>query len=389
MSITAETMRPRTRVREPQALADSELKPGLLWIGNHLSKTKGGTAASEDVIARLRQHGWRINSSSDQRNQILRLVEMIGTAVKKRAEYDVGIIDVFSGRAFRYAEILARLLTQLGKPIVLVLHGGALPEFQVKHPERVRHLLAQARVVVSPSQYLARGLAFLRSDIIHIPYGLDLEGYEFRERTQVRPSLCWLRAFHKIYNPVMAVECLALLRPEFPTAHLQMVGPDKGDGTLELTRARARELGVQDALTLVGPVARALVPHRLRQGDIFLNTTNIDNAPVSVIEAMACGLCVVSTNVGGIPYLLKGNQDALLVPPRDPVAMAERVKHILKDRELAGHLSRNAGQKAEAFDWSNVLPKWDALLRWSAERRANSFRGQSNPCDQGHEFERH
>ena len=112
MSIIAETICQRTHFRVPRALVEPEPRPGLLWIGNHLSRTKGGTAASEDVIARLRQRGWRIASSSDQQSQILRLAEMIGTALKKRAEYSVGIIDVFSGSAFHYAEILARLLTR-------------------------------------------------------------------------------------------------------------------------------------------------------------------------------------------------------------------------------------------------------------------------------------
>lgn len=80
------------------------------------------------------------------------------------------------------------------------------------------------------------------------------------------------------------------------------------------------------------------------------------------MEAMACGLCVVSTNVGGIPYLLEHETDALLVPPNDPEAMAAAVRRILTEPGLAKRLSRNARAKAKQFDWDAILPQWEELL---------------------------
>jgi Glycosyltransferase len=98
-----------------------------------------------------------------------------------------------------------------------------------------------------------------------------------------------------------------------------------------------------------------------------LNTSRVDNTPVSVLEAMACGLCVVSTNVGGISYLLEDGHDALLVPSNDPSAMAAAVHRILVEPSLAKHLSYNARKKSEQFDWSNILPQWEALLGWASK----------------------
>jgi len=105
----------------------------------------------------------------------------------------------------------------------------------------------------------------------------------------------------------------------------------------------------------------------MAKGDIFLNTTNVDNAPVTVLEAMASGLCVVSTNVGGIPYMLEDEQDALLVPPDDAEAMAAAVRRVLTEPRLAESLSRNARHKAERSDWAVVLPQWETLLAAVAE----------------------
>jgi glycosyltransferase involved in cell wall biosynthesis len=115
-------------------------------------------------------------------------------------------------------------------------------------------------------------------------------------------------------------------------------------------------------------VAKLEVPERLAAADIFLNTTDVDNTPVSVIEAMACGLCIVSTDVGGIPYLLRDGYNALLVRPDDAAGMAKAVRRILRDPELSASLSVNARRTAEQFDWSVTLPKWDHLLRAAAER---------------------
>jgi glycosyltransferase involved in cell wall biosynthesis len=142
-----------------------------------------------------------------------------------------------------------------------------------------------------------------------------------------------------------------------------MIGPDKGDGSLQRTRQEAESLGLSAHLTLAGSVPKQQVPEKLAEADIFLNTSGADNTPVSVMEAMACGLCIVSTDVGGIPYLLASETDALLVPPDDVAAMALAVRRILEQPALAERLSLNARRNAVRFDWEAITPQWDHLLR--------------------------
>jgi glycosyltransferase involved in cell wall biosynthesis len=171
-----------------------------------------------------------------------------------------------------------------------------------------------------------------------------------------------MRAFHNIYNPSLAVRVLPLIATRFPDVRLTMVGPDKRDGSLENAHRVASKLGVTQHVEFRPAVDKRDVPGVLERGDIFLNTTNVDNAPVSVIEAMACGLCVVTTNVGGIPYLVEHERDGLLVPPDDAQALAGAVFRILDDHSLAGRLSRNGRQKAERFDWPPIIAEWKALF---------------------------
>jgi len=161
---------------------------------------------------------------------------------------------------------------------------------------------------------------------------------------------------------------LARLQEEFPDIQLTMVGPDKGDGSLQETRALAEDLGVAHRLEFVGRVPKSDIAKWINSGDIFLNTSSVDNCPVTVLEAMACGACVVTTKVGGIPYVCSHGSDAMLSAPGDTEAMVASVAQILHQPELAGMLSRNARSRVELLDWAAILPRWTSLLRRVANR---------------------
>jgi glycosyltransferase involved in cell wall biosynthesis len=287
---------------------------------------------------------------------------MLSTTWLRRAGYEIAQVDVYSGRAFLWAEAVCRLLQWLKKPYVLTLHGGNLPLFASRHPGRVRRLLNSAAAVTVPSPYLLEGLRGFRKDLRLIPNPIPVERYAFRLRRSLRPRLIWLRAFHEDYDPALALGVLAELSSDFPDASLTMVGPDKRDGSYLKTQAEAAGVGVADRVRFVGGVAKADVPQWLSSGDIFLNTARVDNTPVSVVEAMACGLCVVSTNVGGIPYLVEHERDALLVPAGDVRQMSAAVRRLLADEQLAETISFAGRQNAEKHDWKHVLPLWTTLL---------------------------
>lgn len=341
---------------------NESVKNSVLLVGNFLSSTRGARSVCEEFAERLAAGGWSALTTSDKPGRTLRLLDMVTTAWQRRREYRVAQVDVFSGPAFFWAEAVCWTLRRINKPYVLTLRGGSLPAFGRRWPSRVRHLFSSAVAVVTPSGYLLESMKPYRGDLRLLPNPLDSRAYAFRVREQAQPRLVWLRAFHETYNPPLAPKVVALLAADFPHTHLTMVGRDKGDGSFERTERVAIELGVRDRLLLPGGVCKADVPTWINKGDIFLNTTNVDNTPISVLEAMACGLCVVSTNVGGIPYLLKDGHDALLVPPDDAQAMASAVGRILTDHALAERLSRNARQKAEQFDWKIIFPQWEELL---------------------------
>jgi glycosyltransferase involved in cell wall biosynthesis len=166
-----------------------------------------------------------------------------------------------------------------------------------------------------------------------------------------------------VYNTVLAVKVLKKLSIDYPDVHLTMIGPDKGDGSLQLVMQKAQSLGVYERLTIIPGLSHDAIAGWMNQADIFLNTTNYDVAPRSVLEAMANGLCIVSTNVGGMPWLVADRLEGLLVPPDDPEAMTAAVVRILEDPKLAACLNAAARRKAESLDWPAIIPIWNTNLR--------------------------
>ena len=293
---------------------------------------------------------------------MVRVVDMVVSTWRRRHDVDVAVVDVYSGRAFRWAEAVCAVLRRAGVPFALVLRGGGLPSFAQRQPDRVRRLFSAAAAIVTLSDYLAERMKGHGEAFHMLPNPIDVDAYPFRARREVAPRLVWLRSFHATYHPEMAPRVLARVRSVYPEASLVMVGPDRGDGTLQRTRWLAERLGVADAVEFVGPIPKERVGEQLARGDVFLNTPRIDNVPISVLEAMACGMCVVSTDVGGIPFLVQDGRDALLVPAGDHERMADAVLRVCGDLDLAAHLSQGARQVAEAHDWGAVLPRWEELL---------------------------
>jgi glycosyltransferase involved in cell wall biosynthesis len=348
--------------------SSSNRTPVVLHVGNFYGSGGLTTQAVEELSMRLELSGWEVHRTSYVRSRSLRIFDMMNTIWRLRREVSVGHVSVFSGNAFTWAETSCWTLRRAGTPIVLSLHGGNLPKFAKRWPRRVRRLLNSADAIVTPSRYLREALSTFDDRIRLVPNAVDLPACAFQPRQSARPRLVWLRSFHETYNPMLVPRIIAGLQRSFPDIRVTMVGPDRGDGSLRRTLLLARELGVDPAIDLTGGVGKTEVPECLARGDIFLNTSRADNTPVSVMEAMACGLAIVSTDVGGVPYLLEHERDALLTTSDNVAGFVAAIRRLLDDSELFRALTRNAREKVASFDWGVVLPQWGELLSRAAQR---------------------
>ena len=332
----------------------------LLYLGNRLSKHGFNKTTIETLGLHLEQEGYEVYYASNKKSFPLRLLDMIWSVINYRKQVSYLLIDTYSTKAFWYAFLCSQLARFFNIKYIPILHGGDLPNRLKKNPMLCRVLFSNAYKNVAPSGYLKQ--AFEKEgfkNVIHIPNTIEIEKYEFKLRTELTPNLLWVRAFASIYNPKMAVKVLQQLQEQYPSATLTMVGPDK-DGSLQTTKAFTDSIGV--AVNFTGQLAKEDWWQLASEHDIFINTTHFDNTPISVMEAMALGLPVVSTNVGGIPYLLTDKENALLVNDNDVVAMITAICSLLDSQEKTKVLALNARNFIEKMDWNVVKEDWKQVL---------------------------
>lgn len=337
------------------------MKNRLLYIGNQLSKHGYNKTSIETLGVFLEVEGYEVVFTSDKKKQWVRMLDMIRVTFLKVRKVDCILIDTYSTSSFWYALVCSQIARVFNIKYIPILRGGDLPNRLKNNPKLCRMVFANAYKNVAPSAYLKQ--AFENQgfkNVIYIPNSIEIEKYKFKERIEFAPKLLWVRAFATIYNPEMAVKVLFELQRKYPNATLTMVGPDK-DGSLQTTKAFADYINCKVCFT--GQLSKEDWWQLASEHDIFINTTHFDNTPISVMEAMALGLPVVSTNVGGIPYLLTDKENALLVPDNDDTAMTKAILDLLEDKVKANQLAKNARTFIEQMDWQVVKEEWKQVLR--------------------------
>ena len=336
-------------------------KRSLLYIGNKLSQ-KGIPVTSIETLGNfLEKEGFCVYKFSDKKNKLFRLVDMLWNTFVYARKVTVVLIDVYSTQNFYFALAVANLCRLLKVPYIPILRGGNLPERLERSWAQSKKLFHGAKMNVAPSPYLLE--AFQNKgfqNLTYIPNSIEIINYPFLKRKVYAPKLLWVRAFADIYNPILALEVLEKLIETHPGASLCMVGPDK-DGSLQKCKRFAEDN--QLPVTFTGKLSKEDWIDLSTDYDIFLNTTNFDNTPVSVIEAMALGLPVITTNVGGIPYLVQNEKEAILVPPNDAHIFYQKIIAILETPEAINEMTERARKKEERFDWQKVKELWLALLK--------------------------
>jgi glycosyltransferase involved in cell wall biosynthesis len=157
----------------------------------------------------------------------------------------------------------------------------------------------------------------------------------------------------------MALDVLQRVQYHYPDATLRMAGD--GDMKQELQAAIAQQQ--IRGVTLLGHISGQELIREYDEASIFINTTNYDNQPRSILEAMACGLPVVSTDVGGIPYMLEPGRHAVLVPPSDADAMTTAILGFIRSPSAALAMADAARAHVEKFSWKSSRCLWGNVLR--------------------------
>ena len=119
---------------------------------------------------------------------------------------------------------------------------------------------------------------------------------------------------------------------------------------------------LQDVVTIKPKCSRDEWVAISKDYDIMVSNPIIDNTPVSLIEGMALGMCIISTNVGGVRFLANDGQDSMLIKDNDSVGLVNVILELLNNNEKARSLSSNARRHAEDYDWNKIKRDWYLIL---------------------------
>ncbi|MDQ3071894.1 MAG: glycosyltransferase family 4 protein [Bacteroidota bacterium] len=336
--------------------------PLRVLFANTITGGKVGQVPNQiTVLYQLfKKEGQTVLATSAVINKPLRYLDVVSYIIRKRNKYDILHIDIYSGPNFYITSVASLLGKLLGKKMVMVLHGGNIPEWYKTNKKWMHKVMDRAHALVTPSDFLAEWLLSIGYQAVVIPNVIEnFDSYPFRIRNKIKPNFFWMRKFHPIWNPDMAVLVLKKILGKYPDAKLVLAGGD--EGYQSVTKELVRKLDVQNNVEFTGFLKMNKKVQYADQADIFLHTNRIDNMPVSVIEACAMGLVIIATKVGGIPYLLKNEENALLVDDNSVEQMAEAINRLLLDPELCGKLSENGRKLALKSSWLEVKKQWESL----------------------------
>jgi L-malate glycosyltransferase len=251
-----------------------------------------------------------------------------------------------------------------GSRVVLHYHSGEADNHLARWGILVHPFLRLADIIVVPSPYLEAVFARYGKTVLVIPNVVDTGRFRYRDRPRLRPRLLSARNLEPYYRVDTTIRMFARLREVHPEATLVVAGEGGEEARL---RALARELG-ERGIRFVGRVEPEEMPALYDQADIFVNASVVDNQPVSVLEAFAAGLPVVTTPTGDIAALVREGETGLLVPPDDPVAMAGAVASLIADPGNALEMARRARGEVERYTWAGVREAWRAVYEAGAAR---------------------
>lgn len=264
--------------------------------------------------------------------------------------------DVVHAHALYQAARLRR-----GSPaVVLNFPGEPNPRYMAD--------IAMADGLIADGWAAAELPAMLHQPVHAVPKGVDADkfrpaGPNLRRELGLEKKrvVLGIGRFVPIKNMALLVEAMAQVAQSDPSAHLVLVG--EGPEEMNL-KAQAQRLGIANRVTFAGYVAQEDLGPYYRTSDLFVLSSDFDNSPNVVLEAMACGAAVVATRVGGVAEYVSVDRGGELVAPRDAGALSRAIEHWLSDadrRRAAGAFNRQ--RVIQEFSW-----------RASAERLMDVYR---------------
>ena len=291
---------------------------------------------------------------------IVRLIYFVGALWRIMVRSDLIHVMANSGWAWHLFTAPTVWMAWLRKrPVVINYRGGGAERFFKKSWLLVQPTIKLAKVVTVPSGYLQAIFHRRGIEAEIVPNIIDLSRFSPNGRWQAErskisddwPHIVVTRNLEPIYDIETAIRAFKTVLESYPKAILTVagIGPD-----LDKLKLLSAQLDITKSIQFVGRLSNEQIATLYQEADLMINPSLVDNMPISILEAIASGVPVVSTNVGGIPYMVSSFETAILVNPGDDKTIAEAAQGILINRDLACELVKNGLEHIKKYEWDAV-----------------------------------
>ena len=334
----------------------------IIYLGNKQSEFGGVPSYLEFIVPYFRTFS-TVYTASGKSNQFLRLFDWILLILAKGKRVNWILIDVYSSKQFYGVVLLAFVLKVLRLKYTCILRGGDLPRRLKNNPKLSKFVFEGADNIISPSDYLKERFAQYGYESIVIPNAVDSPLFidEISSSSFASPRLLYVRSIKKIYNPLLAIDILKILKEKYEEVFLSMIGSKEEKLYQELLEYVDHQ-GLSANFEYKGVLSKEDWFSHSKDFSFYLSTTDFDNTPVSLIEAANLGLVVISTNVGGVPFLIQDKTDGVLFQKGNAKEAADKICELLEDSSKYHSIASNSLDNGKKYRIDNVLINWKKFL---------------------------
>lgn len=323
----------------------------ILLISNY----KPGMGGIHGQVEMLHHHlnredGTAADIFSTRGNPICRMWKFL-RLILVAVQYDILHIHACSYRGILPAifGIIAGKITR--KKIIITYHGGEAAEYFAKHEKFVKKWLCKADQVIVLSGFLEEIFNRYAIPCVVIPNIIHLHPLASRQKShEIAPRFISIRHLRPLYNIPCILKAYKVLLEQYPNATLDILGQGDMRAELEQYVADNNLTGVR----FIGQVPNDKIYDYFAQANIILSAPKADNMPVSLLEAMNAGLLVISSRVGGVPYMIEHGKTGLLFESDNAEDMAAKMLWALEQPEEVHTIITNAQADVQKYSWKNI-----------------------------------
>lgn len=325
----------------------------ILIIANYNENKGGISGVVKNHFNKLREDGNNVHLFNTKVSTFCRFFLIFPLFFKMR-KYTIVHIHSCSYWGF-YPVVLGVFVSKViyNKKTIVTYHGGGAEDFLAKHLEFIRYILGKVDHITVMSGFLQNIFHKFSIPTVILRNLVDLELNKLTPQNIEVPTMVSVRTLSHDYNIVDILLAFKLIKAKHKKASLAVIGdgPEYDDLVNFCTQEKLVDV------KFLGVITNEEIQDELKKYNIMISVPSFDNQPMSILEAFAAGLAVISSNVGGIPFMIRNEQNGLLVDLHNPQQIYERVDWLVSNPDQVKIIIENAKRDVMEYQWETIREK--------------------------------